>query len=71
MIWECEIAEKRWAKTLYNHPLSIGVDYFVSSMKGHKSSRSDKNAVGFLKRNLKAIVGENEQSIIKGEITTR
>ena len=31
---EWGIASKRWAKMLYNHPLSNGVDYFINNLKG-------------------------------------
>ena len=61
--WETDA--KRWAKMLYNHPISVGVYYFINNLKDDKGSLMDKNAVGFLKRKLESKVEENEKSIPK------
>ena len=47
---EWGVAAKRWAVMLYNHPLSSGVDYFSNNLGDNKSSLTDRNAAGFLKK---------------------
>ena len=47
-------AAKRWAKMLYVHPISNGVDYFIDNSKDCKSSISAKNAGGFPNQKAKS-----------------
>ena len=49
---------KRWAKTLYNHPVSDVIDYFAVNL-GAGANRVDIESGGRLKYKLKAKVGEN------------
>ena len=51
---------------LYNRPVSLGVDYFISNLEPSKSSLSDKNVGGFLKHKSKSNVEEREKAILDG-----
>ena len=53
---------------LHNHPISMGVDYFVNNLKGDTASRTDMAAGGFLNHKAKSKFGENGKSILKGEL---
>ena len=44
--WETEA--KRWSTMLYNRPVSFGVDYFVSNLKGRETAKIDVDAGGFM-----------------------
>ena len=55
----------------YNHPVCMGLDYFVNNSDVIETSISDKNSGGFLKRKPTAKVGAEEKAIFKGGIATR
>ena len=50
---------------LRNRPIRLGVGYFVNNLKRRKTSRLDDELVGFLKRKLRATIGENGESIVE------
>ena len=56
---------KRWAETLYNHPVSSVVDYSIVNL-GASSDRINTESGGRLKYKLKAKVEENEEAIKNG-----
>ena len=63
--WETD--DERWAMTLYNHPVSSGVDYFANNLNGHETSEIDVGAGGFLKNKAKSKIGESGEAILKVE----
>ena len=60
--------DTRWAMMLRNRPKSLGIDYFVSDLEIRKTSKIDVSTRGFLKSKAKSEIGENEKSILKGEL---
>ena len=56
---------KRWAKTLYNHPVCAAIDYFVVNL-GDSLNRVDSESGGRSEYKLKAAVEENEEEIRNG-----
>ena len=44
---------RRWARTLRNRPISMGVDYFINNLNDIETSILDNNAGGFLKHKSK------------------
>ena len=53
---------KMWEKTLYNHPVSSVIDYFILNLR-ESSDIMDRKSSGHLERKLKIKVGENEESV--------
>ena len=39
----------RRSRMLYNHPVSLGIDYFVNNSKDRKGAKIDVEGGGFLK----------------------
>ena len=64
--WDTEA--RRWAMMLYNHPVSLGIDYFTNNLNGNKTPRLYEESAGFLKRKLKSKIDENEEAIKKGDV---
>ena len=56
---------KRWAKTLYNHPISSVIDYFVVNLKA-SADRVDNESGGRLHYKLRDKVEQNEEEIKNG-----
>ena len=56
-----EIAEKRWAKMLYNRLLSSGVDYLIDKTKENLNSLTDKNAGGLMKKKRNMEYGKTKR----------
>ena len=48
---------ERWAKTLYGHPVSSSVDYFIINL-GDIAELNDKESIGHLGRKPKIKVGK-------------
>ena len=57
---------KRWAKTLYNHPISDVIDYSVVNLGAGANRVGSESGGGRLKYKLKAKVAENEEAIKNG-----
>ena len=53
---------ERWAKTLYNRPVSSAIGYFIVNLRD-SSEVNDKESSGNLKHTLKMKVAENEGDI--------
>ena len=47
----------RWTKTLYNHPVSSAIDYFIVNLK-ESADVMDKESGGHLKHKLRIKVGK-------------
>ena len=62
-----EIEAQRWARMLYNRPISLGVDYFINDLKGF-ASKTDLMAGGSTKHKLQAITDDNEEATKKGDV---
>ena len=56
---------KRWTRTLYNHPVSSAIDYFVINLMG-SSDIIDRESSGHVQHKLKIKVGDNEEAIRNG-----
>ena len=59
--------DRRWAKTLYNHPISSVIDYFVVNFIA-STNRIDNESGGRLKYKLRAKVEQNEEEIKNGSV---
>ena len=56
----------RRSRMLYSRPVSLGMDYFVSNLKGREGAEIDVDACGFLKHKPRSGIEENEKSILRG-----
>ena len=63
-----ETDDTRWPMTLYNRPISLGVDYFVNNLEDRQSSKIDVEAGVRLKRTAKSKIGGNEKAFFNGRI---
>ena len=63
-MWRMGSRNEEMRNTLYNRPLSRGVDYFINNLKGNNSPIMDKNAWGFLKQKAEMEIEENERALL-------
>ena len=65
---ERKIESQRWACVLYNRPVSLRIDYFVSNLTDRKTSRVDVEAGGLLKRELKSKLTNVKKQLRRGGV---